>query len=193
MSKYDTPELICTAISTFIVEIREQMAAIRAYDNVWDSNECQNVFLQRTYESTWRELLSELTNVFDKSCTGLNENCTLVRLRELCLSDRYLELFSKGDGNDLIQSLDEVFRYFEQLPLRKIRNKQLSHHDMKQLFEGECIQISLEQIEKLVLDTTDVFAKIYTQFHHGWVEVTFADYNMLVRSFENALIQLIGR
>ena len=190
MSKYDTPENLCIALTAFITEIREQSAAIRAYDNVFQNRTCDNVFLQRSYDSIWRELLSEIARIFDKANTGSSENCTLYRLRNLCLKEPYSALFSNKEENKLIQSLDMVFEEYCQLPISYSRKKQLAHHDLKQVIAGDCVEISLEQIENLIANTTDVFSKIYTYFWGGIFEIYFPDYKILVECFEKDIKKL---
>lgn len=44
MSNYDTPELLCHALSVFIKETLEQAAALRAYSYVFCNKNCENVF-----------------------------------------------------------------------------------------------------------------------------------------------------
>ena len=192
MSKYDTPENVCIALTAFITEIREQAAAIRAYDNVFQNSSCDNVFLQRSYDSIWRELLLEIARIFDNANTGSGENCTLLRLKKLCCKERYSFLFANNGKDNLIQSLDAVFEYYNQLPIIKTRKKQLAHHDLKQAVAGECIKISLDQVEQLIANATDVFAKIYTRFCLGAFEISFPIYDVLVKYFEDALKQLVS-
>lgn len=191
MSKYDSSELICRALSVFIQEVLEQSAAIRAYSNIFQHDNCSNVFLQRAHDSIWRELISELARVFDKSSTktkkGADDNCSLLRLRDLCLKEEYLPFFPGGETNSLLQSLDAVIQQYNNLPVKKSRNKQLSHHDMKQLFAGECVEISLDDIEALIFDTAEVFTKIYNCYLLGWAEFSFPPYDMLVAKFEESL------
>jgi len=190
MSKYDTPENLCVALTAFITEIREQSAAIRAYDNVFQNRTCDNVFLQRSYDSIWRELLSEIARIFDKAHTGSSENCTLLRLRNLCLNEQYSALFPGGETNNLLRCLDVVLDSYRQLPINYSRRKQLAHHDLKQVIDGESIEISLEQIENLIANTTDVFSKIYTHFLGGFFEISFPDYKILVECFEKDIKKL---
>ena len=173
MSKYNTPENVCNGLTVFIREIRGQTAVLRAYDNIFKEKRCDSSFLNRAYESIWRELLSEIARVFDKSFTGSSENCTLLRLKELCLEEQYLYLFPGGRQNSLIQSIDLLHQRYNKLRIGKSRNKQLAHHDLKQVVEGACITISLDQIEQLVLDVTNVFANIYEQFCFGCCEISF--------------------
>ena len=189
--KYNTPENVCIALTAFIIEIRKQLATLRAYDNIFHNSPCNNAFMQQANNSIWRELLSEIARIFDKANTGSNENCTLLRLKELCYSKEYIFLFPNDENNGLLQSLEKVFELYNQLPIAKSRNKQLAHHDLKQVTVGECIELSLEQIEQLIEDLTDVFAKIRTRFHFGVFEVTFVDYNVLVEQFEKDIKKLI--
>lgn len=191
MSKYDNPEIICSALSAFIAEIRAQTAAIRAYDNVLRDKTISNTFLLRAHDSIWLGLLSEIARTFDKARTGSNENCTLFRLKELCLKDEYSVLFPNGENDTLIQGLCAILAEYNQLPIGKSRNKQLSHHDIGQIFEGDCITVSFDQVEKLVLDTTSVFEKIYTRFLLEIYEFSLPDYSLLVAQFEKDINLLL--
>ena len=190
MSKYNTPENVCLALTAFVWEIREQAAALRAYANVFQNRPCDNIFLQRSHDAIWRELLSEIARIFDKARTKSSENCTLFRLRNLCLDEQYSHLFPNGETDNLIQSLDRVFEEYTKLPLTASRNKQLAHHDLKQVIAGECIEISMEQIENLIANTADVFAKIYTRFL-DFYEISFPEYNLLVDRFEKDIKKLV--
>lgn len=191
MSKYDTPENLCEALTVFINEIREQAAAIRAYVNVFCENPPNNVFLQRAYDAIWRELLSEIARIFDSAGEGTNKNCTLLRLKLLCLTEPYSALFPGGAKDNLIQSLDDLFARYNQLPIKKSRRKQLAHHDLKQVIAGKCIEISLEQVEGLIVITTETFANIYTRLYSYCFEIPFPDYDILVKCFERDINKLI--
>ena len=190
-AQYDTIENICIALTAFIIEIREQAAALRAFDNIFQNQKCNHIFLQRAYDSIWRELLSEIARIFDKANTGSSKNCTILRLKELCYSEKYSFLFSDDEKCNLLQSLEEVIEHYNQLPIAKSRKKQLAHHDLKQVTSGECIEFSIEQIEQLVEDISDVFAKIRTRFYFGVFEFSFTDYNVLVDQFEKDIRRLI--
>ena len=190
MSKYNTPDNICLALSVFLTEIREYAAAIRAYDNIFQDVPHSNAFLQRSYDALWRELLSEIAKIFDSAGKGTNKNCTLLRLKELCFDKQYAFLFPNGEKDTLVQLLDLMFKKYNQLPIKKSRRKQLAHHDLDQTIAGKCITISLEQIESLIADATDVFTKIYMRFCLECVEISFPDYGLLVGHYEDALKKL---
>ena len=182
--------MICEALTVFICEVREQAAAIRAYTNVGMVSDCGSVFLNRAHDSIWRELLSELARIFDRSVTYGDENCTLLRLREMCLEEQYLPLFPGGEKDHLIQDLDDTIARYNNSPIKKSRNKQLAHHDMKKMFDGKCIEISLDELEKLIDDTTAVFSKIYTRIMLDLFDVTFPSYDTLVGLFEKDLLSI---
>lgn len=191
ISQYNTPDNLCFALETFIIEIREQSAALRAYDNVFQNKQCDNSFFRRSYESIWRELLSEIARIFDKESTGSSENCTLLRLKELCLNEHNVFLFPSGGENDLLKTFDAVFESYKQLPIGKSRKKQLAHHDLKQVIAGKPIEISLEQIEQLIESVTDVFAKIYSRFNLEIFEASFTNYDVLVEKYEKDIRLLV--
>lgn len=191
MSKYNTPENVCFALSVFITEIREYAAAMRAYDNTFQNKPCDNLFMQRSYDALWRELLSEIAKIFDSAGKDKNENCTLLRLKELCLNKQYAFWFPNGEDDTLVQLLDSLFKKYNQLPIKKSRRKQLAHHDLNQTIVGKCIAISLEEIEKLIIDITDVFVKIYMRFYLDCVDISFPDYNILVDRYEMDIKRLV--
>ena len=191
MAQYDKLEMTTQALSVFMQEILEQAAAIRAYTNVFVDVQCDNEFLKRAHDAIWRELLSEIARVFDKSKTCGDENCTFSWLQEICLEEPYLKLFPDAEKDSVLQSLDEICKYYNKHPIKIARNKQLSHHDVKQLFEGECIEISLDEIENLIVNTTLVLGKIISRFYLDLVDVTFPNYDMLVNLFENELRKLL--
>ena len=151
----------------------------RKKQGVFQNHSCDNIFLQRSHDSIWRELLSEIARIFDKANTGSSENCTLLRLRSLCLKEQYSALFPSGEKDNLVQSLDTVFEIYDKLPIKESRNKQLSHHDLKQLFGGGCIEISMDQVENLIANTTDVFTKIYNRFDSAFLSLNAAEASRL--------------
>ena len=117
-------EEICSALSVFIAEARKDAAAIRAYQNVVEGTEVYNEFLDISHNSIWRELLIEIAKIFDSSRNGLNENCSVKRLRAECLKDTYVHIFPNGEEECSIQLLDVTQQFYDNLPLRKSRNKQ---------------------------------------------------------------------
>ena len=191
MFRNDKLDFICDTLLVFVKEVNEQAAAIRAYCNVFSDQECNNVYINRANDAIWRELLSEIARIFDSAGEGTNKNCTLLRLKLLCLSEPYSALFPGGAKDNLIQSLDDLFVRYNQLPIKKSRRKQLAHHDLKQVIGGECIEISFEQVENLVKNTTEVFSKIYTRFSLGVFEISFPDYKILVECFERDIKNLL--
>lgn len=140
--EFDTLINLCIALTAFIAEIGKQAAAIEAYNNVFQNEVSGNVFLKLSYDSICREFLSEIARIFDNANTGQNENCTLLRLKNLCLNQKYSDFFPEGEEDDLIQSLDMVFQNYNQLSIKFSRRKQLAHHDLKQIIAGECVVVS---------------------------------------------------
>ena len=64
--------------------------------------------------------------------------------------------------------------------------------------DGESLQficidgdMSRDEVEKLISDTTSIFDKIYSRVNYGWIDLSFPDYATLVKFFENALHKVI--
>ena len=189
MFRNDKLDFICDTLLVFVKEVNEQAAAIRAYCNVFSDQECNNVYINRANDAIWRELVSELARIFDKSRTFSDENCTLSRLKEVCLETG--DVFPDGNEDELLLEIDRICDDYKNMPIKKARNKQLSHHDIKQLRKTDGIEISLDEVEKLISDTTSFFEKIYSRVNYGWIDLSFPDYATLVKSFENALHKVI--
>lgn len=189
MFRNDKLDFICDTLLVFVKEVNEQAAAIRAYCNVFSDQECNNVYINRANDAIWRELVSELARIFDKSRTFSDENCTLSRLKEVCLEAG--DVFLDGNEDELLLEIDRICDDYKNMPIKKARNKQLSHHDIKQLRKPEGIEISLGEVEKLISDTTSIFEKIYSRVNYGWIDLSFPDYATLVKFFENALHKVI--
>ena len=189
MFRNDKLDFICDTLLVFVKEVNEQAAAIRAYCNVFSDQECNNVYINRANDAIWRELVSDLARIFDNSRTLSDENCTLSRLKEVCLEAG--DVFLDGNEDKLLLEIDRICDDYKNMPIKKARNKQLSHHDIKQLSKPDGIEISLDEVEKLISDTTSFFEKIYSRVNYGWIDLSFPDYATLVKSFENALHKVI--
>ena len=123
MGKYNELEEICSALSVFITEARKEAAVIRAYQNVIEETEGYNEFLDISHDFIWRELLIEIAKIFDSSGNGLNENCSIKRLRAECLKNAYVHIFPKGEEEFSIQLLDVTQQFYDNLPLKKIKKQ----------------------------------------------------------------------
>ena len=147
MSKYANLEEICLALSVFIDEAKNQVAAIRACETIPEDKKEKNIFLTTISEALWRELLTEIARMFDLSSHKGDENCSFLRLREECLESSF---FPCGEEDTLIKMIDSLISLYKALPIRNARNKQLGHHDIKQIFKGQPINISTDEVERIV-------------------------------------------
>lgn len=157
MSKYANLEEICFTLSVFLNELKKQAAALRICENML-KDENGNMFLETTHDALWREMLTEISKNFDPSSNKEDENCSFLRLREECLSSN---LFPGGEKNELIKSIDLLIKRYELLPIKKSRNKQLSHHDMKQIFKNRPIEISMDDVESLIVEISNTLESVY--------------------------------
>ncbi len=190
MSKYANLEDICVALNAFIDEAKNQMAAIRACESIPEDKKETNVFLTTISDALWRELLTEIARMFDPASNSGDENCSFRRLREECLSSHF---FPYGEEDELIKMIDSLICFYKALPIRKARNKQLAHHDMKKIFDKKVIGISIDEVERLVILMSYILELVYDRI--CFEEVSLSDYEAikkkqiidLSRLFNNSL------
>lgn len=183
----------CAILIAFVREIRGQSAAVKAYGKVFGAHGSTNIFLHTAYEALWRELLIELAKLFDPSKGKSNKNWSLFRLQEICkkipMDDNYDQLFPNGENLLFACAIDSIYDEYIDLPIKKARNKQLSHHDVEQLSKKEIIKVPFGEVEKLMLKISSLIEIIYT--HISFAEVSFADYDESVSEYERSLRQLV--
>ena len=191
MSKYANLEEICFALAVFIDEAKNQMAAIRAYESVPETQRETNVFWATIGDALWQELLTGIAKMFDppNGYKG-DENCSFLRLRKECLDSRF---FPCREEDPLIKMIDSLICFYNDLPIRNARNKQLGHHDMKQIFEGEAISVVTDEVERIVIMMSYTLEMVYNRI--CFAEVSLSDYEAikkkqiidLSRLFNNSL------
>lgn len=189
--KYEKLVKICYPLSVFVSEMRRMSAALRAHQNIMSKEDNPNCFLDIAHDAICRELLSEIAKIFDPGNDRSNENCSLLRLKNECLKDSYVDLFPAGKNDTYVKLIDIAYQRYGKLPVKKSRNNQLSHHDMKQTFGDEPIVIFFDEIEKLVFLITEILSVIYE--HINFAELTFPPYDYLVKSYEHALKSLVDQ
>ncbi len=195
MNEFDDITLVCDGLTLFIGELRKKLAAVRAYINTYGNEGSNNPYLKCADECIFRELLSEFGRVFDKSSTCGNENCSIHKLKELCLSEKYNYLFVEGHKEPTIILLDYIIDRFENLSPIKFRNKQLAHHDIQQIKEGKPIEIPFEKLEEIIIDLTKIFEQVRIKINsHGLsfpIEFSYStSYEKLVLEYEESLKSL---
>lgn len=195
LNEFDDIKLVCDGLTLFISELRQKSAAVRAYINTYGNEGSNNPYLKSADENIFRELLSELGRVFDKSSTCGNKNCSIHKLKELCLSEKYNYLFVEGHKDPIIILLDFAIYRYEQLSPIKFRNKQLAHHDIQQIIEGNPIEIPFEKIEEIIIDLTKIFEQVRTKISSQGlsfpIEFSYSiSYEKLVLEYEESLKSL---
>jgi len=188
MSKYVNLEEICLAISVFIDEVKNQVAAIRACERIPKDRREANVFLTTIGDALWRELLTGIAKMFDppNGHKG-DENCSFLRLREECMRSG---LFPCGKDDELIKMIDSLINFYNALPIRNARNKQLGHHDVKQIFKGEVINVSVDEVERIVIIMSYTLEAVYNRI--SFEEVSLSDYEAIKKKQEIALTQIFN-
>lgn len=159
-------------------------AALRACGKVYGDNDSGNLFIEISRETLWRQLLSELSKVFDNAKTGKNENCSFDRLLEACLSG---SMFSKDDKSKIEKQTETLNQKYESILSKKLRNKKLVHYDLTSICRLD-EPIVFDDIEQLVLDAGETLNKIGVAFLG--LEVRLFDYEKQVNNYVENLHKL---
>ncbi len=59
-------------------------AAIKAYGVVFGDNASNNAYIDTAQEAIWRQMLSELSKIYDRKATCGADNCSMSHLRDTC-------------------------------------------------------------------------------------------------------------
>lgn len=115
-------------------------AALKAYGNVYKDDGAQNAYIDVAQEALWRQLMSELSKIYDRKSTCGSDNCSIRQLRQCCLNHATA---MHGKSSELIAQLDALCERYESLFSRELRNKKLAHYDLKAVFRKNHLQSHL--------------------------------------------------
>lgn len=194
-TKHDLSELynapiVWLGVTCFVNEISKYTAAVHAINEIkedaakeaWPNNE----YLELADEAIWRQLISNITKVFDNDNTCRHDNCSLKMLKNLCIEDK--DKFPDGEMDLLLQALEVLYKNFDSTISVEIRNKNVAHHDLIDLFTGEIKYINFSDVESLVEETIDLISKIGEKLFLPFV---FPPIPSLTEKFKTALLELI--
>lgn len=162
-------------------------AALKAYGLVFGDDQ-ENRFLSLAHESLWRQLMSEISKIYDRASTCGKENCSIERLEKACEESQFL---SSERQEEFTENMGDMRKRYEMLFPRELRNKKLAHYDRaairKQIVDDYCF----DDIELFVRDTASLLDKIGSAVFPA--DVTSRNYDGLVGDFENSLLLLQER
>lgn len=186
MEKCLFPEIWIEISSLFSVSLG-YTAALKAYGLVFGDDQ-ENRFLSLAHESLCRQLMSELSKIYDRASTCGKENCSIERLEKACEESLFL---SSESRDKFTKSMEGMRKRYETLFSRDLRNKKLAHYDRAAICNQIVDDYCFDDIELFVKDTASLLDKIGSAIFPA--DITFVDYDGLVRDFENSLLLLQER
>lgn len=183
-SVYNEPHIIWMAIITLFQFAQKFTAALKAYGNVYKDDGAQNAYIDVAQEALWRQLMSELSKIYDRESTCGSDNCSIRQLRQCCLNHATA---MHGKSSELTAQLDALCERYESLFSRELRNKKLAHYDLIAVFSQEPPPIPFDYVEQFINETAHTLQQIGDCLLG--VEVNFG-YDELVKNFQASLLKL---
>ena len=157
-------------------------AALKAYGEIFGDDGPENRFIEVAHETIWRQLMSELSKIFDAAGFGIFDNLSIKQLCKRCVNHA---AFPDGEENELIKQMDELQDRYETLLSKNLRNKKLAHYDMFSIFTQQPEHpILFSQVEQFVLDTNAALIAVGERFFDGKF---VSEYDELVEIFKENL------
>lgn len=166
-------------LSSLISKIQEYIAALIVVNkNVKANNLDETELWNIVKEALFLQILMNLSKIFDNEKTCGNENCSLRLLQSSLKNDdaKYVEL---------MEQIDAIYRDYEQVVPRSIRNKKLAHFDLNEIVNGEPTTIDLDDVKSIVLSLCSLITIISEQML-GFAEINFPPIDLLVEHMEQS-------
>lgn len=152
----DNDVIVLYALATPVNESIKHMAALNVINEKINIGE--NQFFTILSETTSQCLLMELSNIYDSASFKTDSNCSIKKLKEVCLND--LKHFPNGQNDDIISEIDNLCNMFEEVVSKHLRNKKLAHYDLKEMFSGKQSCLSASKVQELTEKTAQLLAKV---------------------------------
>ncbi|MEN6471473.1 MAG: hypothetical protein ABFC62_08400 [Clostridiaceae bacterium] len=157
-------DVVWIGLKVFVHEMGKYLAAVKAVGEIQQGIGkkilIENEYLVLAEEAIWRQLVLNITKFFDTEKTGKYYNCSLKMLKTLCLEEKNLNKFPKGQDDPLIRAIDTMYDKYNSTITLYVRNKKVAHHDLNDLFSPSIPYILFSDIEELVNESTDLVYKI---------------------------------
>lgn len=181
---YNEPHIVWYGIVSLFQFTQKYAAALRAYGEVYGDKEQGNAFIDLAQEAIWRQLLSEISKIYDKESTCGPDNCSMKQLYHVCCNH---PRFPDRENDELLKQIDDLYESYKSLLSKKLRDKKLAHYDLETVFELKSTYILFDDIEQFIVDTESVLSKIGVRFLGG--ELTF-QYQEFVKAYKEDLLSL---
>lgn len=183
-SVYNEPHIIWGALIILFQFAQKYAAALKAYGNVYKDDGAQNAYIDVAQEALWRQLMSEMSKIYDRESTFGSDNCSIRQLSRCCLNHATA---MHGKSSELVAQLDALCERYESLFSRELRNKKLAHYDLKAVFSQEPPPVVFDDVEQFINDTAHTLQQVGDCLLG--VKVDF-DYDELVKKYQASLLKL---
>lgn len=136
--------------------------------------------LERQYIASI-QLIFDRAHFFDKTHSKQRDNCSVMLLRELCLTDEMRVLFKDGEGDEIIQALTQCQKRYEVCIPLEIRNRMMAHHDLETIRSLESTCVYFEDIKSLIIQLSEVLNKVASRLMG--IDVTYESIESRVDRF----------
>lgn len=180
-------------ITFFVTEIRKYTAAMGAIGKFDDNmlGNKQNAYFELSITAVNHLLITEIAKLFDNESTCGHENCSIKRLKELCLKDENVAIFPEDDVKNPIKLIDKLYEKYETVISKKTPDEKIAHHDLSALSSNRIDYILFESIRELVEETSDLIIRIGVRLL--CCELKFTPLLELTDKYEEAIKALIDK
>ena len=184
---YNEPHIVWYGIVSLFQFTQKYAAALRAYGEVYGDKESGNVYIDLSQEVIWRQLLSEISKIYDKKSTCDFDNCSMKQLYHVCCNNRH---FPEGESDVLLKQIDRLYERYESLLSKRIRNKKLAHYDLEAVFALESPYVPFDDIERFIVDTGSILSKIGVRLLGGELSLQYQEF---VKEYKDNLLSLSNK
>lgn len=157
VTDYNEPHIVWYGIVSLFQFAQKYAAALRAYGEVYGDKESGNVYIDLSQEVIWRQLLSEISKIYDKKSTCDFDNCSMKQLYHACCNH---PRFPDGESDVLLKQINRLYERYESLLSKTLRDKKLAHYDLEAVFALESPYVPFDGIERFIVDTGSILSKI---------------------------------
>ena len=184
VTDYNEPHIVWYGIVSLFQFAQKYAAALRAYGEVYGDKESGNVYIDLSQEVIWRQLLSEISKIYDKESTCGSDNCSMKLLYHLCCNNRH---FPDGESDVLLKQINSLYERYESLLSKGNRDKKVAHYDLEAVFALESLYIPFDGIERFIVDTGSILSKIGVRLLGGELSLQYQEF---VKEYKDDLLSL---
>lgn len=184
---YNEPHIVWYGIVSLFQFAQKYAAALRAYGEVYGDKESGNVYIDLSQEVIWRQLLSEISKIYDKESTCGFDNCSMKQLYHVCCNH---PRFPDRENDELLKQIDDLYESYKSLLSKTLRDKKLAHYDLEAVFALESPYVPFDDIERFIVDTGSILSKIGVRLLGGELSLQYQEF---VKEYKDDLLSLSNK